>query len=57
MSYESMELSADGGVTLNVCTAEAGSASHHAPDRLASWTATLADDETTARASEEARRA
>jgi transcriptional regulator with XRE-family HTH domain len=56
LSYESMELSADSGLTLSVYTAEAGSASQQALDLLASWTATLAEDETT-RASDEARRA
>jgi hypothetical protein len=39
-----MELSADSGLTLNVYTAEADSASQHALDLLASWTATLADE-------------
>jgi transcriptional regulator with XRE-family HTH domain len=43
LSYESMELSADSGLTLNVYTAEAGSASQQALDLLASWTATPAD--------------
>jgi hypothetical protein len=56
LSYESMELSADSGLTLSVYTAEGGSASQQVLDLLASWTATLAEDETT-RASDEARRA
>jgi hypothetical protein len=46
LSYESMELSADSGLTMTVYTAEAGSASQEALDILASWTATL--DEATA---------
>jgi transcriptional regulator with XRE-family HTH domain len=45
LSYEAMELAADSGLTLNVYTAEAGSASQQALDLLASWTATLAKDE------------
>jgi transcriptional regulator with XRE-family HTH domain len=40
LSYESMELSDHSGLTLNVYTAEAGSASQQALDLLASWTAT-----------------
>jgi hypothetical protein len=41
LSYETMELSADNGLTLTVYTAEADSASQQALDLLASWTATL----------------
>jgi transcriptional regulator with XRE-family HTH domain len=48
LSYESMELSADSGLTLNVHTAEADSTSQHALDLLASWTATLADEQSQA---------
>ena len=46
LSYESMELSADDGLTVAVFTAEAGSTSQQALDLLASWTATpsTADD-------------
>ena len=40
LSYEAMELAADAGLTLSVYTAEAESASQHALDLLASWTAT-----------------
>jgi transcriptional regulator with XRE-family HTH domain len=40
LDYESMELAADGGLTLNIYTAEDGSASQQALDLLASWTAT-----------------
>jgi transcriptional regulator with XRE-family HTH domain len=42
LSYESMELSADEGLTVNVYTAEPGSASQQALDLLASWSATPA---------------
>jgi len=41
LSYETMELSADNGLTLTVYTAESDSASQQALDLLASWTATL----------------
>ncbi len=40
LRYETMELSADDGVTLSVYTAEPGSASQQALDLLSSWTAT-----------------
>lgn len=40
LSYETMELSADSGLTMTVYTAEAGAASQEALDLLASWTAT-----------------
>jgi transcriptional regulator with XRE-family HTH domain len=40
LSYETMALSADDGLTLAVFTAEPGSASQQALDLLASWTAT-----------------
>ena len=40
LTYETMELSADGGLTVAVYTAEPGSASQHALDILASWAAT-----------------
>jgi len=43
LSYESMELSADSGLTLNAYTAEAGSTSQQALDLLASWTAPVAE--------------
>ena len=43
LTYESMELSADSGLSLNVYTAEAGSASQQALDLLASWSATPGD--------------
>jgi len=46
LSYESMEIAADSGLTLNVYTAEAGSASQQALDLLASWTATPGADVT-----------
>lgn len=39
LSYESMELSADDGLTVAVFTAEPGSASQQALDLLASWSA------------------
>ena len=46
LSYETMELSADDGLSVAVFTAEPGSASQQALDLLASWTATpAADDE------------
>lgn len=45
LSYESMEISADNGLTLTVYTAEAESASQQALDLLASWTATLAEEQ------------
>jgi len=41
LSYESMELSADAGLTVSVYTAEPGSKSEEALNLLASWTATL----------------
>jgi transcriptional regulator with XRE-family HTH domain len=40
LSYETMELSADAGLTMTVYTAEPGSASQDALEILASWTAT-----------------
>ena len=40
LSYESLELSADDGLSVAVFTAEPGSASQQALDLLASWTAT-----------------
>jgi transcriptional regulator with XRE-family HTH domain len=40
LSYETMELSADAGLTMTVYTAEPGSASQDALDILASWIAT-----------------
>jgi hypothetical protein len=40
LSYETMELSADDGLTVAIFTADAGSASQQALDLLASWTAT-----------------
>jgi transcriptional regulator with XRE-family HTH domain len=40
LSYESMELSADDGLSIAIFTAEPGSASEQALDLLASWTAT-----------------
>jgi transcriptional regulator with XRE-family HTH domain len=46
LDYEAMELPADGGLTISVYTAEAGSASQQALDILASWTATLAEEAT-----------
>jgi transcriptional regulator with XRE-family HTH domain len=42
LSYETMELSADDGLSVAIFTAEAGSASQQALDLLASWTATPA---------------
>jgi transcriptional regulator with XRE-family HTH domain len=54
LSYETMELSADAGLNLTVYTAEPGSASQQALDLLASWTATLAEEEQV-RASDAAR--
>jgi transcriptional regulator with XRE-family HTH domain len=41
LSYETMEVSADAGLTMTVYSAEGGSASQQALDLLASWTATL----------------
>lgn len=41
MSYETMELSADSGLTMTVYSAEADSSSQRALGLLASWTATL----------------
>jgi transcriptional regulator with XRE-family HTH domain len=40
LSYETMEFSADDGLTVAIFTAEPGSASQQALDLLASWTAT-----------------
>jgi len=40
LSYESMELSADDGLSVSIFTAEPGSASQQALDLLASWAAT-----------------
>jgi transcriptional regulator with XRE-family HTH domain len=40
LSYETIELSADEGLTVAIFTADAGSASQQALDLLASWTAT-----------------
>ena len=40
LSYETMELSADDGLSVAIFTAEAGSASQQALDLLASWSAT-----------------
>lgn len=40
LSYETMELSADDGLTVAIFTAEPGSASQQALDLLASWSAT-----------------
>ena len=56
LSYESMELSADNGLTLYVYTAEAGSTSQQALDLLGSWTATPVDQEPTPSASATKRR-
>jgi len=42
LSYESLELSADDGLSIAIFTAEPGSASQQALDLLASWTATPA---------------
>jgi transcriptional regulator with XRE-family HTH domain len=42
LSYETMELSADDGLSVAIFTAEPGSASEQALDLLASWTATPA---------------
>jgi transcriptional regulator with XRE-family HTH domain len=40
LSYESLDLSADDGLSVAIFTAEPGSASHQALDLLASWTKT-----------------
>src|SRR3954463_6728088 len=45
LAYESMDLSADNGLALNVYTAKPDSAPQQALDLLASWTATLAVEE------------
>jgi MmyB-like transcription regulator ligand binding domain len=42
LSYEAMPVAGDGGLVLNVFTADAGGASQHALDLLASWAATEA---------------
>jgi transcriptional regulator with XRE-family HTH domain len=60
LSYESMNLAADDGLTLNLYTAEPGSASEQALDILASWSATAAetrpvDDARSTRAFDEVR--
>ena len=39
LSYETMELSADDGLSIAIFTAEPGSASQQALDLLGSWTA------------------
>jgi hypothetical protein len=41
LTFETMQLSADAGLTMFVYTAEAGSKSEEALNLLASWTATL----------------
>jgi transcriptional regulator with XRE-family HTH domain len=46
LSYETMELSADDGLSVAIFTAEPGSASQQALDLLASWTATPDPSET-----------
>jgi transcriptional regulator with XRE-family HTH domain len=53
LSYETMELSADDGLTVAIFTAEPGSASQQALDLLASWTATPEPTETTRGATRE----
>ena len=53
LSYETMELSADDGLSVAIFTAEPGSASQQALDLLASWTAT--PDPTQQRLGDEAR--
>jgi hypothetical protein len=45
LSYEGLELPSDPGLMLFIYTAEPGSASQHALDLLASWAATLAQQE------------
>ena len=40
LSYEALPLAGDSGLTLNIFTADAASASQHALDLLASWAAT-----------------
>jgi transcriptional regulator with XRE-family HTH domain len=45
LTYESMELSADAGLAMSVYTAEPGSTSEEALNLLASWTATLDQEE------------
>jgi transcriptional regulator with XRE-family HTH domain len=49
LSYESMDLSADDGLSVAIFTAEPGSASQQALDLLASWTATPATERTRGR--------
>jgi hypothetical protein len=46
LSYETMELSGDIGLTMFAFTAETGSKSEEALNLLASWSATLDDAET-----------
>ena len=41
LSYETMELSVDSGLSMTIYTAEPDSASQQALDLLASWTSTL----------------
>jgi transcriptional regulator with XRE-family HTH domain len=53
LTYETMQLSADSGLTLAVYTAEAGSRSEESLNLLASWAATL-DQAETAHATERA---
>ena len=53
LSYETMDLSADDGLSVAIFTAEPGSASQQALDLLASWTAT--PDPTQQRLGDEAR--
>jgi transcriptional regulator with XRE-family HTH domain len=48
LRYEALDLPADSGLTLNVYTADLGSASQQALDLLASWTATLAAEPSSA---------
>jgi hypothetical protein len=46
LTFETMQLSADAGLTMFVYTAEAGSKSEQALNLLASWTATADHPET-----------
>jgi hypothetical protein len=45
LTYETMELSADAGLTMFAFTAEAGSKSEEGLNLLASWAATLDQEE------------
>ncbi|MCT9137621.1 helix-turn-helix transcriptional regulator [Streptomyces violarus] len=56
LSYEGLELPSDPGLMLFIYTAEPGSSSQHALDLLASWAATLAQQEQDGQAQPQSKR-